>query len=1079
MKRIKESKLFFKEGNSDKVYEVDLSEVGPDQYTVNFRYGRRGSPLKEGSKTATPVSLAAAQVLFDSLELEKRKKGYQSESEMFQPLPTVATNTDAPPATRQEAILRRISALANGQTEFKTAWKPSRVFWRAGVLRITEAAPFLIRLVDRGDDMQRYAVLWALGRMADPQATRTLQICATNGKYSDKIRRIASEGLLHVLTGPDRHEFLQTLLAKLPDEPRQALFDNKPDALTTLLRESVLDTSATEYPILETLYALAIDYPAARPALITILREIPLKPGTFRHVRHLLKAAELRDDFEVMGLLAYRFERGSPFFNNPRYYWYDDSDDKKDPSVYVAAIAQKLKIRAELRKPDSRLAYSDRTRDYLKRRMSRALQSLGKDQNTGYVRLATAILVSYENQTDYREPYEVREWQWVQNTNGRGGNYITISRQFPAYADAMLMNRILYGNSTRLEPLATRWRFRQEATTPVIPTPAETAPGSVFGSFFTRIGNLLNRNPAPADITTSQPDKSEITAPSSIVVHEESYPELWDQMPQAYVTLLMRARVDAIHQFAYQNLRLHPDYTTLANRMAIPLIRQLLESAFEIPARWAVELIRDRPSANTDPELIRLLIQSTFADARKLGLQWLGQQWPTFGSDSSLIQELVFSPFSDVRDWIDGQLSLHPLTSEQQQLLIGRTVAALQLSTTNDPETNELIRSATNVLLRHTAGALPTLSQTVVSELLAIPVEATQAFAVRLLILKNAQPTSAVLSALLTSPYADVRQAGEDLFAGIHPNLSPDSDYGKELVHNLIPALIRKELYEGQHEAIGNLIQRQMQPYLSAVDKTTALRLIYAHFRPAQETGLLVLRNHIPAESLTMRQIVALGNHELLAVRHYAGQIVQQNPARTRYELTEAIGLLDANWADTREMAMTLFRQLCDENDWTPETLVGLADSVRPDIQAFGRELISRFFTDEHGPEYLLKLSQHPTADMQLFATNYLQQYATDQPERLRALAFYFRSVLARVGRGRIAKIRVFVLLEQESVKSYDNALFVSQLLTDISATAAIGDKATCIQILNRIRAAFPELPSPLTLHSNLTEHDSQLQIQW
>lgn len=1034
MKRIKESKLFFKEGNSDKVYEVDLSEVGPNQYTVNFRYGRRGSTLKEGSKTATPVAMAAALVLFDSLELEKRKKGYQSESEMFQPLPTVATNTDTPPATRQEAILRRISGLANGQTEFKTNWKPSRVIWRAGVLRLTETVPFLIRLVDRGDDLQRYAVLWALGRMADPQATRTLQICATNGNYSDKVRRIAAEGLLHVLTGPDKHELLQTLLTKLPDALRQTLFDNKPDALTIGLRELVLDSPANDYSILETLYALAIDYPAARPALLSLLRDIPLKPGHFRHVRHLLKVAELRDDFEVMGLLAYRFERGSPFFNKPRYYWYGDSDDKKDPSVYVAAIAQKLKIRAELRKPDSRLAYSDRTRDYLKRRMSRALKTLGNDQNTGYVRLATAILVSYDNQTDYREHYELSEWQWVQNARGRGGNYQQITRQFPAYADALLMNRILYGNSTRLEPLATRWRFREEATNPAISAP---------------------------------------------VVREESYPELWDQMPQAYVTLLMRARVDAIHQFAYQNLRLHPDYTTLANRMAIPLIRQLLESALEIPARWAVELIRDRPGANTDPELIRLLIRSTFAEARQLGLQWLEQQWATFRNDSSLIQELVFSPFSEVRDWIDGQLSRHPLTPEQQQLLIGRTVAALHMLTTNNVQTNELIRSATTILLHHTADALPNLSQTVVSELLAIPVEATQAFAVRLLILKNTQPTSAVLSALLTSPYDGVRQAGEDLFAGIVPKLGPDSDYGKELVHNLIPALIRKELYEGQHEAIGNLIQRQMQPYLNAVDKVTALRLIYAHFRPAQETGLLVLRNHIPAENLTMRQIVALCNHELLDIRHYAGQIVGQNPARTRYELSEVIGLLDANWADTREMAMTLFRQLCDENDWTPETLVGLADSVRPDIQAFGRELISRFFTDEHGPEYLLKLSQHPTADMQLFATNYLQQYATDQPERLRALAFYFRSVLARVGRGRIAKIRVFALLEGESIKSYGNALFVSQLLADISATAAIGDKATCIQILNRIRGAFPELPSPLTLHSNLTEHDSQLQIQW
>lgn len=1068
MKRIKESKLFFKEGNSDKVYEIDISEVGPNQYTVNFRYGRRGSPLKEGSKTTAPVGLTAAQTVFDALELEKRKKGYQSESEMFQPLPTVATATDTPPATREEAILRRLAALASGQTEFKTAWKPSRVIWRAGVLRIREGVPFLIRLVDRGDDMQRYAVLWALARIADPQATRTFTVCATNQKYSDKVRRIAGEGLLQVLTETDRHDHLQTLLAQLPDAARQSLFDNKPDSLTALLREQVLNQPAAEYPVLETLYALALDYPAARPALLALLRDIPLKPGHFRHVRHLLKVAELRDDAEIQGLLAYRFERAGAFFNKPRsYYYYYDSEDNKDPSVYVAAIDQKLKVRAELRKPDSRLAYSDRTRDYLNRRMSRTLRTLGKEGNTAYVRLATAILVAYDPTTDYAAPYQQTEWQWVAGQNGSYGNYNQVTRHFPAYANAMLMNRILYGNSTRLEEMATRWQFVQQTTNnepaPTV-NPMPPASGGLFSSLVTRIGSLLNR-PQPIEPTqpTSEPETTN-PAPPPERVREELHPELWDQMPQAYVTLLMRARVDAVHEFAYQNLRLHPDYTSLANRMDIPLIRQLLASTYEIPARWAVELIRDRPGAETDLTLIRLLIESKLTEARQLGLDWLGQGWTSFVKESTLTQELVFSPFADVRQWTDGQLSRHPLTIDGQQLLIGRTVAALQQLTTNDAETNALVRDAAEILLRHTAGALPNLSQTIVSDLLALPVEATQAFAVRLLILKKAQPTSAVLSALITSPYFAVRQAGEELFAAIRPTLTPDSDYGRELVRNLLPALIRTENFEGQHEAISGLIHRQLQPYLNGVDRTAALRLVYAHFRPAQETGLLVLQTHIPPNDLTMRQIVALGNHELLAVRQYAWQMVQQNPARTRYELTDVIGLLDANWNDTRQMAMKLFREIATENDWTPETLVGLADSVRPDVQAFGRELISRFFRDEDGSEYLLKLSQHPTADMQLFATNYLNQYVTDQPDRLRALAFYFRSVLGRVGKGRTAKTRVFALLQQESLKSEENARFVARLLTDISATAAIGDKATCIQILHGIQETYPSVETPLII---------------
>jgi predicted DNA-binding WGR domain protein len=73
VKLIKRTALFFRQGNSDKVYEVDLCEVGPDQYVVNARYGRRGSTLRENSK---PVSLAKAEDVFESLVSSKTKKGY-------------------------------------------------------------------------------------------------------------------------------------------------------------------------------------------------------------------------------------------------------------------------------------------------------------------------------------------------------------------------------------------------------------------------------------------------------------------------------------------------------------------------------------------------------------------------------------------------------------------------------------------------------------------------------------------------------------------------------------------------------------------------------------------------------------------------------------------------------------------------------------------------------------------------------------------------------------------------------------------------------------------------------------------
>lgn len=68
--------LYFKAGSSDKVYNASIEEIG-GKYVVNFEYGRRGSALKSGSKTSSPVLLEDAKLVFQKLVNEKTKKGYQ------------------------------------------------------------------------------------------------------------------------------------------------------------------------------------------------------------------------------------------------------------------------------------------------------------------------------------------------------------------------------------------------------------------------------------------------------------------------------------------------------------------------------------------------------------------------------------------------------------------------------------------------------------------------------------------------------------------------------------------------------------------------------------------------------------------------------------------------------------------------------------------------------------------------------------------------------------------------------------------------------------------------------------------
>jgi bifunctional non-homologous end joining protein LigD len=80
---VKEVKLFFQEGSSDKVYFATLLEDA-GKYTVKVEWGRREGSHNQGNK-AVKVSLAEAEKTFDRLVREKTGKGYQPITDEVQP----------------------------------------------------------------------------------------------------------------------------------------------------------------------------------------------------------------------------------------------------------------------------------------------------------------------------------------------------------------------------------------------------------------------------------------------------------------------------------------------------------------------------------------------------------------------------------------------------------------------------------------------------------------------------------------------------------------------------------------------------------------------------------------------------------------------------------------------------------------------------------------------------------------------------------------------------------------------------------------------------------------------------------
>ncbi|RBL87995.1 HEAT repeat domain-containing protein [Chitinophaga flava] len=1101
MRLVRNVKLFFREGNSDKTYEIDLCEVGPEQYTVSFRYGKRFGTLKEGTKTVNPVALAAATTIFDALEKEKRSKGYLGEQEAVQDLSFVPVDTSQVADPKDAAILKRLQGVIEGKAAYKTPWKTSRVIWKAGVRKLKDAVPYLIKLVEKGDAMQRYAALWALGKCADPAAAPVLRSYADNGSYSLNVRMLAANGLLLVLPEEERNAHIQSHLLRLPEAIQEVIASNNAQAIFNIVQERVMVKTELNYPMLEDLYIVAYNNEAVKNAIVGFLAYMPFRPSYFQHMRHMFKQAELRDDQGIVGTMAIRFEREAPMFNHPgKRLDYDGNE--YHPNVFIPELQEYMKVIKELKKPASRLAYSNKTRNYLKRRVLRNLRAMGTSGDMEYVRLATALLLQYEEGRDATKEYQTRQYSWI---NGR---YTSWYRQFPANSRAVFLNYILRGNmpNLKLDTNSTVWYFeeprdangptREAATLREHPDAVKEAEK---GNLLKKLFNWLGGEKQASSAGAVPPEFKPMSAPAQ-PVSDVPYLELWQKMPQAFVQLLVSGRMEAVHLFAIEQLKAHPDYKDLKDKMDEKVIYNFLISPFKIPALFGLELAKDKYNpSNLSFFLLYALTMSPLEEARAQGLEWISQHKAACFADADFLMRMMFNPYLDIRNYVRQHLTADHLPIDKARVLVGKSVASLLASKNPSPEVNDNLNDGCLILEHFCASALREVEMQVIADLMQTGVPANQAFAARLLIQKQGQMdfrevSDELLTNLITNDYAPVRMAGVSVF-GVMPEdellkrpelllqmvLATHADVRKEirtlikqlvqkdnrlavyLVNELVPRLMRKEPVEGIHQDIAAILSNELVEHLQDVDTATALRLLYSNYRSAQEFGVVVLYKYIPAEALTVKQVIAAGSHELLAVRQWCWSFFNTNAARMRYERDAAIGLLDAKWDDTRLFAQEFFRTQFTDNDWTPETLVAVADSVRPDIQAFGREMLMRFFRDADGPSYLLKLSQHPSVAMQIFATNYLEGYAAGNLEYLRSMEHYFRSVLSRVNKARVAKERIFNLLEKEALKSADAATYVGEIIAHISATVSIADKARCIQIMRNIQQQF-ELSLPIML---------------
>ncbi len=1038
MKLIKRKTLHYQKDASDKVYEVDLCEVAEDKYLVNFRYGRRGANLKEGTKTTQPVALTKAEQIFDKLVGEKTKKGYidvsavSSVTPKAQSVPTV----DEP----------RIQAILNRLTDDKpSTWKLERAIWKAGELKIKEATPLLINLLGTGEDLRDYCIAWALGwcnqNSNDESAVDALTNLYKNNQTSEFVSRIAFEALLKIGDEEKKAELQAKAIEFLPSLFQQLVKQGSSDKFSAELKAYLAGCDYKDFEILETIYK--IDNDIVRPTLIEIISKAPFKPNYFQRIRHIFKMAEYRLDEEVFGILAYRFEKEKEHFCSDHYRSVKlENGEYLRPRKWTNYNQQTRRydskvneIIDELKKPTSRISYSNKTREYLRRRVWNTLEKLGEESNPNYIKMAVGILLQYSDADEIKNFYP--------NT----------------FAYYLTFNHILYENSPRY----TLW----------------------YGKSWDWKQDYQQRDAEPT-------------------VREEAFPQLWEQQPEALLKLLVESECNPVHDFAVKALRTCSKFLASIN---IDTIIQLINKPYGVTAQLGFELaLLNYESSNPNKTLILALANCLSERARKQAYKWIEEKQDYFIEDSSFIAGLIISNQSDTRQFAKRFLGNAIIQDTSAQIIIGKILAELlTIPLFNEQgleEVNsEFIKEVSEIVLLTFPSQLRILNLNVINDLLTHPILEIQEFGARIL-LNHQIPAkdlpAHIIESLLASNNESLRVLGirlfgqlrddklineeQELIIAIAINQNPEirnaikpvinrlaaanPNFTIEIASEFIEILFIKEKHEGIHNFLVSLL-KELPEWMKTISKETTLKLLKTKTSAPQELGGLLLsaNYHTWIEEFTASEIVKLSNHEIVAVRNASHKMLSQIVNRLRndsQEMVAAVRMLEAKWQDSRDFAFQLFTTEFGKNEFTPEVLVSICDSVRQEARRLGRDLLTRNFQSRDGEEYLLKFSEHPSADMQLFATNYLETYAKDDTEKLQQLAPFFINILSRVNRGSIAKKRTFAFLESEAQKNEKAAKIVAEIMTRQSVTMAVADKSSAIQIMLKIHKNHPHLALPI-----------------
>ena len=426
----------------------------------------------------------------------------------------------------------------------------ARAAVRLGWRREKKAAEFLLSAAATNNPGggEICPIIDALGLIGDQSAIPLIREIAAKKNLSR--RRSGVEALRNLGDQDGLQQAIETNTKRLPEGLRLALQSVDESKVTKAavlsIEEAIADIDSRRYG------AIADDlYERNTPLASRLVRRMidcdaVRGPHRWRYAKSILKRAILRRDAVTFGKLAYTIERASVGYRGETAVVKSGRDGQKR----------------------STSIFGKKTQAYIRRLTWRHLSDLARYEPEKYTEHASQTLCHY--------------------TSSDAGK---IKGNYGAFADAFLLQRILFGASDRL---VVNWHS--------------------------------------ARVRYANADAVELPG-----TREEAFAELWDKFPAPFLTLLSKSQLHTVQDFAFNGLKRHPELLKDAP----------LKTLFKIAASdhlFAVERtqaeIRNRLESASKPwELLKQILAEGLHSLRTLSSDWLERTASTWVGEP---QELLF-----------------------------------------------------------------------------------------------------------------------------------------------------------------------------------------------------------------------------------------------------------------------------------------------------------------------------------------------------------------------------------------------------------------------------------------------------